>query len=380
MNGASDKQSAASDASAAISTADLDNFIALLAKPTRDGKANIGQVPTFEGLETWIERLGVAGVRADRAGSPDLLGQLKQATGQAVDTVVCNLLDDDPGLRLNSVLAARWGAVVVAGAQFLTRLTEARRLFIVVETGSPSGWWSDMISASGRVGARMLALANDYPLANPSLLLHALLGRRLRPGNLPTQQRVLMIDAATAIAVGRIAAHRQAMSHVPLAVRDHLCQSTHYLLVPLGTPVRDVVDGLAPPDTPPSALTLRHAGLVFMGHILRDNIASSHAVIGHGELTMHLLPNRTTMLADPCIRCHWCAESCPARVQPAGLLDAAQSNDLTMARRYALDGCIECGVCSYVCPSKLPLLAGIRVLRRLAGSVDKSLERTAARS
>jgi electron transport complex protein RnfC len=51
------------------------------------------------------------------------------------------------------------------------------------------------------------------------------------------------------------------------------------------------------------------------------------------------------------------------RIQPAGLLDAAQRADPELAERYGLEACIECGVCSYVCPSHLPLLGGIRKLK-----------------
>jgi len=51
-------------------------------------------------------------------------------------------------------------------------------------------------------------------------------------------------------------------------------------------------------------------------------------------------------------------------VQPANVLDAAQRDDLDVAQRAGVEACIECGICSYVCPSKLPLLQGLRSMRR----------------
>ena len=52
------------------------------------------------------------------------------------------------------------------------------------------------------------------------------------------------------------------------------------------------------------------------------------------------------------------------RIHPAGLLEAAQADDPELADAYGLAACIECGICNYVCPSRLPLLEGIRTLRR----------------
>jgi electron transport complex protein RnfC len=85
-------------------------------------------------------------------------------------------------------------------------------------------------------------------------------------------------------------------------------------------------------------------------------------------LTLHVLPERTPVVPDPCIRCGWCVHTCPTSVQPAGLLEAAQRADLDMAEHYGLHACIECGICSYICPSHLPVMQGLRVLKRGAGA------------
>ena len=71
------------------------------------------------------------------------------------------------------------------------------------------------------------------------------------------------------------------------------------------------------------------------------------------------------------------------RIQPAGLLEAAQQDDPLLADRYGLDACIECGICTYVCPSHLPILSGIRALahppRRTRGSEEWGRDREGRR-
>lgn len=307
-------------------------------------------------LAEWIDRLRNFGVWADRPGSPDLLAQLHRALRQPIDTILCNLLDDEPTLRLNSVLAARSGPMLLAGVGVLAKLTEARRVCLIVEAGSPGKWWMPLRRLVRKTNIEVIPILNDFPQAEATMLLHEVLDRRLKPGRSPVDQRTLLLDAAAAISTGRCATRQQPMLQVPIALRDHLLGKTHFLIAPVGISLREVLKqcGASADDI-----------LLRRGAVLRENEVSPDAVISGGELTLQLMPRQRAVPPDPCIRCSWCVESCPVRVQPAGLLEAAQRGSLDLARHYGLDSCIECGVCSYLCPSHLPLLTGIRSLKSL---------------
>ncbi len=305
-------------------------------------------------LAEWIDRLRHAGVWAERPASPDLLAQLHRALRQPIDTILCNLLDDEPTMRLNSILAARSGPLLLAGVRLLARLTEARQVSLIVEAGSPGKWWHPLRRLARKAECEVVPMLNDYPQSDPTMLLYGLLKRKLKAGRSPGDQHVLILDAAAAIAIGRCAARAQPMLQVPLAVRDHVRRQTHFVIAPVGISLREVLKqcGLSTEGT-----ELRRGGL------LRQNIISPEAVVSGGELTIHVMPRQTSPVPDPCIRCAWCVESCPTLVQPAGLLEAAQRGNLELARGYGLDSCIECGVCSFVCPSHLPILQAIRSLK-----------------
>lgn len=305
-------------------------------------------------LAEWIDRLRGFGVWAERPGSPDFLAQLHRALRQPVDTILCNLMDDEPTLRLNSILAVRSSPLLLAGLGLLAKLTEARRVCLIVEAGSPGKWWTPLRRLIRKTKLEVMPILNDYPQAEASMLLRGLLDRRLKPGRSPIDQRTLLLDAAAAISAGRCVTREQPMLQVPLAVRDHLNGRTHFLVAPIGMSLRQILTQI---DAPADGVCLRR------GAVLRENEVSPDAVMAGGELTLHVMPRQTAPLPDPCIRCSWCVESCPTRIQPAGLLEAAQRGDIELGRRYGLDSCIECGVCSYLCPSHLPLLRGIRQLK-----------------
>jgi electron transport complex protein RnfC len=306
-------------------------------------------------LGAWIDRLRAAGIWADRLHSPDLLGQLHQALKRPVDTIICNLIDHDPMLRLQATMAGRFGALLIAGVSLLARLTRARNVWIAVEAGAAPKWWMPLRRELRKASVEVVPVLADYPQADPTLLIYTLLRRRLRPGRLPVEQGVLVLDGVSAIAIGRAAEREQPMLQMPVAVRDHLRGKSHLLIAPVGTSIRHLLEHL---KLPSEGVTL------LRGDVLRDQAISADAVIAGGELTLHVLPAKAPVVPEPCIRCGWCVQTCPTAVQPAGLLEAAQRNDMDLAEHYGLGACIECGICAFMCPSHLPLLQGIRVLKK----------------
>ncbi len=288
---------------------------------------------------------------ADRTNSPSLAGQLRAIErGAKVSAVVCCLLDTDPAVPLNAAVATTMADELLAGVEALGVAAGGAKLLVVIDPEAAAVWAALRPRARRPSRIRLLPLRNDYPQADPSLLIYSLLHRRLPPGRLPTDRGVMLVDGAAAADVGR-----GSPGPVPIAVRDHFAQRTHLLAVPDGTPLADV---LRFADIDPLAAVLRS------GEFLRDQlIGPGTSVSAAGERVFHVTAPALSANPDPCVRCGWCVEACPTRVHPAGMLDAAQRSDLAAAERYGLSGCIECGICTYVCPTRLPLLGAIRGLR-----------------
>jgi len=310
------------------------------------------------GMVPWINYLRQAGLWADRHASPDLIGQLNQAVSRPIDMLICSVLDTDAGLRLNAALSARQPDQVAAGAALLAKICGARRAVMVMEAYATPAWALPIREAAQRAGLEVLDVINEYPQSDPTLMVFSLRHRRLRPGQLPTTQGVLLLDAAAALAVGQAAMGQAALS-TPLGIHDHFHRRAHFLDLPMGMLLGDLLDWL---QIPTDSAMLRG------GDLLRDMRLSRQCVIGGAELAIHVTAPEPPLNPDPCMRCGWCMEACPTLLHPASALEAAQRNDAAMARRAGIDSCIECGLCSYVCPSKLPLLGSIRRMRSLLAS------------
>jgi len=315
--------------------------------------ATAGDPPPSD-LATLIARLRTGGVTASRNTSPDLLKQLHEATRERVEHLVCNLLDVDGGSSLHSKVIRENGLLVIGGIIALSRAMGCAKVWIAAPPGLSNR--ASVLARKAGAGAKIkvVTIENDYPQSDPTLLIYALTGRRLRPGHLPTVVKTLVLDGVAAAAVGRCIERGEPMLSVPVEIRDSTRARTHVAVAAVGTPLSFVLESMG----------LKNQFTLRGGAALRDvRLAADAIVSGMGELSVDAGMLSAPNNPDPCIRSGWCVENCPVRINPAALLEAAQDNDSAMAETYGLDACIECGICSYVCPSRLPLLKAIRDLR-----------------
>jgi Na+-translocating ferredoxin:NAD+ oxidoreductase RnfC subunit len=320
---------------------------------------DVSQLRPLVGLEhdqrlTWTDALRVAHVAADRHNSPDLLGQIHQAIQRPPHTVICAVLDVDPAACLNSALASRYGVELVAGVLSAARITGAERARIVTDHRVPGSWFTTLHKSAHVARVSMDAIVHTYPLADPAVLVYLLRRRPLRPRRLPTEQGVLVLDAAAAVALGRYALLSEPMTQVPIALRDHVLNRSHYLIVPMGTTVAGLLARLVLPWKD---------RVVRGGDLLRDCRLSPETALGAGELMLHSSAPDAPANPSPCMRCGWCVDACPTRVHPATVLEAAQRQDQSLAESAGVEACIECGLCTYVCPSSLPLMEGAKRMK-----------------
>lgn len=305
-------------------------------------------------LPGWIDLLCRNGVSASRRECPDLIAQLRAARTRRPAVLICNLLDDDPRTRLAGVLWRRHAVALLRGLMLLAAALSAKQACLVVADDWPGRIRQIAQRLAERVGAAVVSVPPTYPQSHPALLLLTLLQKPIRRRDLPTEAGAVIADAAALLAVDGAARRGRPMLRVPLAIHDTTKGRTHYASAPVGMRLGEAMEQLG----------ISHTGKgMGTGAMLEQIPAEADDIIGPGALTVHVADAGSPVVPAACIRCGWCVQVCPTRVQPAGLLEAAQLEDPELADRHGLRSCIECGLCDYVCPAHLPLLEAIRELR-----------------
>jgi electron transport complex protein RnfC len=127
------------------------------------------------------------------------------------------------------------------------------------------------------------------------------------------------------------------------------------LLVPLGTPVREVLRfcGGLEDDT---------KEVLMGGPMMGTPIASLDApVIKTSSGVLAFTAQETARPREyPCIRCGRCVEACPYFLNPSRLARLARARLFDEMKRANLAECVECGSCTFSCPSGIPIVQLIR--------------------
>ncbi|NVK42959.1 MAG: electron transport complex subunit RsxC [Oceanospirillaceae bacterium] len=323
-----------------------------------------------DGKDEWIERQSLAAPRtvtelaryAMRMGLAGLGGAgfptgLKLAGAERTDFLLINGAECEPFLTCDDALMRERADTIIQAADFLAALLGAGRTLIGVEGNKPEAI-AALKSAIARAGSdvRVKRIPERYPAGGQPMLVRALCGRRLRPGQLPGNVGVQVLNVASLHALGRaVFAGEPLISRIVTLTGS--CSHPGNVEVPIGLPVTQLagIAGAVSQDI--------HVGGPMMGRALD----APEAVVS--KTTSCLIYGAATWLPRPepagdCIRCNRCVDVCPMALQPMSLYTAAREKQMKTLKMMNLDACIECGACSLSCPARLPLRDSFRESKR----------------
>ena len=132
------------------------------------------------------------------------------------------------------------------------------------------------------------------------------------------------------------------------------------VLVPLGTPIRDVIEFCGGYRETPKKLLM---GGPMMGIALADDslpvLKQNNAILAFSEKEAKL------MEPTACIRCGRCVQGCPMHLIPTALERQALRKNTQELIRLGVTTCMECGCCVYNCPAGRQLVQAIRMGKAL---------------
>jgi electron transport complex protein RnfC len=305
-----------------------------------------------------VQRAGLVGMGG--AAFPSHV-KYKVPEGKRVRVLVLNGCECEPFLTTDHRTMVERPEAVLAGAEIVATRLGAEETVIGVELNKPDAIVAlRAVIDSKRDGAsvRVAPLEVKYPQGAEKMLIEALFGIEVPAGKLPLDVEMLVNNVGTMAALADYFESGKPLIERVITVAGPGVERPANLLVPVGTPVREVLDfcgGLRP----------QTREVILGGPMMGMPLASLDVPILKGTSGLLAFTEAETRLPTEysCIRCGRCVEACPQFLNPSRLARLARVGRWEDLERSFVMDCVECGSCSFSCPSGIPIVQLIRVAK-----------------
>ena len=323
-----------------------------------NGEAIELSTATPEQILTGIQKAGIVGLGG--AAFPTH-AKLNVPEGKSCETLIINGIECEPYLTTDHRVMLEQASDIMLGIKYLLKATGAKQAIIGIEANKPDAaeHLTTYLEEGEPVSVQVVPV--KYPQGAEKMLITALLGKEVPSGGLPIDVGAVVVNVATTAEIGRLLPLGRGIQERVITITGPGIKEKGNYLVPIGTPLRFVLDQVGVNGT----VSEVYMGGPMMG-VAVSNLDISIVKGTSGIVVFTEKEVRNTRKIYPCIKCGACLDACPISLNPSklGILAKANEYDLMASDHHLMD-CFECGSCSYVCPSHIPLVQYFRLSKSM---------------
>lgn len=295
------------------------------------------------------EKIAAGPLTTVRPRMQRLIRWVEKAGRMNCRVLIANVVEPQPHVAADHRLLAENGTEVIRGLALLSAATGARETILAVDRRR-TGFYRKLETAAGACGVSTVALPPKYPIGNDTILVKVLTGREIPIGGESFDVGAAVTDAFTCFAAYRwVACDTPPLGRVVTVSGGEAPRPGNYY-VPFGAEC--------------GALAGEAAGPLVHGGVMSGRRCGPAAVVTAATDAVLAVGRPPGGAAAPCIRCGWCTDHCPARLNVAAINDIYELGQVERYERAGVLACVECGVCTYVCPARIPLSQRVKQLKR----------------
>ena len=281
-----------------------------------------------------------------------LLDKIAMAQEKKIHTLIINGLDELTQQGTRSALLAQAAHDVLAGVSLLRSLIGAQEAILAVYEQNHKGL--EALSQSDH-DLRIAIVKAKHPQHRPQLLVSVLTGQEYPSETAPEDLGITIISAETAYALARVVNQKEHWMSKHVTLAGSYFDPPRNLLVPIGTPIRDVIEY--------AGVDLSTVGKLILGGPLTGQALSSFEFPVTKETDLIVVQPQHEVIdyaCGVCVKCGYCVQACPMRLMPLLISGYSEGGHFELADKNDIFSCIECGCCAYVCPSSIPMVQWIQ--------------------
>ncbi len=215
---------------------------------------------------------------------------------------------------------------VLNGARQVQKYLDLKKVIIGVEDNKPKAIALLKEMTAGDASIEVASLPAKYPQGAEKVLIYHTTGRVVPEGKLPADVGVIVMNVASVAFLSKYLKTGMPLTTKRVTVDGSAIAEPKNLLVPIGTPIQNLIDFCGGFKTEP--------GKVLMGGPMMG--------IAVNRLDYPVLKNNNAILAfdekdsrepeeTPCIRCGRCVNACPFNLMPASIEKAFKAGNVDAA-------------------------------------------------
>jgi electron transport complex protein RnfC len=277
--------------------------------------------------------------------------------GKTCKYLMLNGCECEPFLTCDHRVMVEYADELIDGTRILAHFLKPEKVYIAIEANKPDAI-EVLREATRKAGfeAEVVPLEVKYPQGAEKMMISAILGLEVPGGKLPLDVGALVANVGTVVSLSQYFRTGMPLIERVITVSGTAVRQPSNLLVPIGTPMREVVDYCG-------GITHSSPRILLGGPMMGMVQKSLDVPVVKGTSGILILTDQEVQDLDTlsCIRCGRCLDACPLFLNPARLGLLARKGLWEEMEENKVMDCFECGSCSFVCPSGIPLVQSFRV-------------------
>ncbi len=315
-------------------------------------------IETAEDLVKAARDCGLVGLGG--AGFPTHI-KLAPAAGESIDTLIVNGAECEPYITSDYRTCIEHFQDVIDGVYLLKEKLGLKNVIIAVEDNKPEAIKKLYEIATDKRdeenAVRIMRLSSRYPQGAEKVLVYTATKRKIPFGKLPADVGCLVMNITSIAVLYKFIRTGKPLVAKILTVDGDAVKEPKNVFVPIGTPIKDVLDFCGADENV--------SKILYGGPMMGIAVTSDCAVITKQNNAILAFRGDNAAPTTPCIRCGKCAAGCPMNLTPAAVETAVNLSLKEKLSKLNVNYCMECGSCSFTCPAGRPLTQSMRTAKSI---------------